>query len=75
MYQQHITHKFPILIETDEDGTFILSCPTFQGCRSYGETIEEGLRNMQEVLELCIEEEPTRHRNRFVELRELELSA
>ena len=75
MYKQHIAHKFPILIETDEEGAFILSCPTFRGCRSYGETIEEGMRNIREVLEICMEEDPAQHSNRFVELRELEVSA
>ena len=34
---------FPILIEQDEDGVFIVSCPSFKGCHSYGKTVEEGL--------------------------------
>ena len=37
---------FPILIEQDSDGYFIVECPVLKGCRSYGETIEEALRNI-----------------------------
>ena len=47
---------FPILIEQDEDNFFIVSCPTFKGCRSYGNTIDEAISNIREVIELCLEE-------------------
>ena len=47
---------FPILIEQDEDSIFIVSCPTFKGCHSYGNTIDEAISNIREVIELCLEE-------------------
>ena len=72
LHKHHINQKLPVLIEADEDGTFIFSCPTFQGCHTYGETMEEGMRNIQEVIEMCVEEEASQHSNNFVELRELE---
>lgn len=66
---------FPILIEQDPDGFFIVSCPLFQGCHSYGKTINEALTNIQEVIELCLEEqeneEPT---NTFIGIRDIELA-
>ena len=37
----------PILIEQDEDKVYIVSCPTFKGCHSYGKTIEEAMKNIQ----------------------------
>jgi predicted RNase H-like HicB family nuclease len=46
----------PVVVETDENGVFIVSCPTFKGCHSYGKTINEALANLQEVVELCVEE-------------------
>lgn len=46
---------FPIMIEIDEDGYFIVSCPAFKGCHSYGETIDEALDNIKEVIEMCLE--------------------
>jgi len=52
----NLKRHFPVLVEQDIDGVFIVSCPVFQGCRSYGKTIDEALRNIQEAIELCAEE-------------------
>ena len=46
----------PILIELDEDNLYIVSCPVFKGCHSFGKTIEDALDNIQEVIEMCTEE-------------------
>ena len=45
----------PIIIEMDEDGVYIVSCPQLKGCHSYGETKEEALNNIKEAIELCLE--------------------
>jgi len=62
----------PVLVELDEDGVFIVSCPTFKGCHSYGKTIDEAMNNLKEVVEMCMEEESTISFNRFVGFREME---
>ena len=31
----------------DEDGYYIVSCPMFKRCHTYGETIEEVLENIK----------------------------
>ncbi len=64
---------FPIMIEIDEDGYFIVSCPVFKGCHSYGETIDEALENIKEVIEMCLEEQELEPVNKFVGFRELEI--
>jgi len=46
----------PIIIEIDEDGYYIVTFPLFKGCHSYGETIDEALENIKEVIEICLEE-------------------
>jgi predicted RNase H-like HicB family nuclease len=61
---------FPIMIEIDEDGYFIVSCPGFKGCHSYGETIDEALENIKETIELCLEEQEIEPVNKFVGFRE-----
>jgi predicted RNase H-like HicB family nuclease len=48
---------FPVVIEQDEDEVYIVSCPVFKGCHSYGKTIDEALGNLKEVIEMCVEEE------------------
>ncbi len=62
----------PILIEQDEDKIYIVSCPQFKGCHSYGKTIEEAMRNIQEVIEICLAEEKIEKINQFIGFRELE---
>ena len=63
----------PIIIEIDEDGYYIVSCPLFKGCHSYGETIDEALKNITEVIDMCLEETKIEELNKFVGFRELEV--
>ena len=66
----------PILIEQDEDKFYIVSCPIFKGCHSYGKTIDEALSNIREVIEMCIEEEKENisQINDFVGFREIQVN-
>ena len=61
----------PIIVEMDEDGYYIVSCPVFRGCRSYGETVDEALKGIKEVVEMCLEETKAEELNQFVGFREL----
>ncbi len=63
----------PVIIEMDEDGYYIVSCPLFKGCHSYGETIDEALANIREVIEMCLEETKVEELNKFIGFRELEV--
>jgi predicted RNase H-like HicB family nuclease len=65
----------PILIEQDEDNFYIVSCPVFKGCHSYGSTIDEALANIKEVIDICIEEEKEKASeiNRFIGFREMQV--
>jgi predicted RNase H-like HicB family nuclease len=63
----------PIIIKTDEDGIFIVSCPQFKGCHTYGKTIDEALVRIKEVIELCMEDSKPEHHNTFVGFREVEI--
>lgn len=38
---------FPVIVEQDKDGFFIVECTVFEGCRSYGNTLEEALENIK----------------------------
>jgi predicted RNase H-like HicB family nuclease len=48
-------YEFSVIIERDEDGIYIASCPAFQGCYSQGDTYEEALTNLQDAIKLHIE--------------------
>ncbi len=64
----------PIIIEIDEDGYYIVTCPIFKGCHSYGETIDEAMANISEVIDMCLEETEVEELNKFVGFRELEVA-
>lgn len=70
------TLHLPILVEQDEDNFYIVSCPVFKGCHSYGSTIDEALKNIREVIEICVEEEKenTGEINRFIGFREMQVT-
>ena len=68
--------RFPVIVEVDEDGYYIVSCPLFKGCHSYGETMEEAMDNIREAIELCLEEEGIEGVDRaikFIGYREVEI--
>jgi predicted RNase H-like HicB family nuclease len=53
-----VTQKeFYVIIERDEDGYFIGEVPQLKACYSQGETIDELMSNIKEVIELCLEEQ------------------
>jgi len=64
----------PVLIERDEDGYFIVSCPLYRGCHTYGKTIDEALEQIREVIAMFIEESGTEDLNTYVGYRELEIT-
>ncbi len=69
------TRHFPIIVEQDTDGVFLVECPQFEGCRSYGETLDIALENIREAIEVCLEEavdaEPG---TTFLGIRDIELA-
>ena len=42
--------KYRVLIEQDEDGVFIIECPSLPGCISQGKTREEAVKNIQDAM-------------------------
>jgi len=49
------TYRFNIVVERDEDGVYIASCPALQGCYSQGDTYEEAVENLKDAIRLHIE--------------------
>lgn len=47
--------KLRILIEQDEDGIFIVECPTLPGCISQGNTRQEAIDNIKDAIKDYLE--------------------
>ena len=50
------TYRLQVVIEQDEDGVYVAECPALLGCYSQGETFEEALDNVREVIQICLRE-------------------
>ncbi len=49
-------YDFRVLLEPDEAGGYVASCPSLPGCYSQGETVEEAMANIKEAIELTLED-------------------
>ena len=47
--------KFMAVIERDEDGKWVIECPSIPGCVSQGDTRDEALANIREAIAACLE--------------------
>ncbi|MEH2034095.1 MAG: type II toxin-antitoxin system HicB family antitoxin [Nostoc sp.] len=47
--------KFHVILDRDEDGVWIVECPSIPGCISQGQTREEALENIKDVIAACLE--------------------
>ena len=52
----HSKLHLPVFVEKDEDGFFVVECPILKGCYTQGETLDEALKNINEVVEMCVVE-------------------
>ena len=50
-----MTHRFTVVLEKEDDGGYHVFCPTLPGCHTQSETIEEGIQNIREAIELYVE--------------------
>lgn len=50
----HKEQVFPVILEQDETGGYVVTNPAFEGCYSQGDTVEKALENIREATELCL---------------------
>lgn len=43
--------KYRIIIEQDEDGTFVAECPSLPGCISQGKNRGEAVKNIKDAIQ------------------------
>ncbi len=66
--------KFYTTIDRDEDGMWIVECPSIPGCVSQGKTKREALKNIKEAIQLCLEVRAGRGMPLTVETRAVEVA-
>ncbi|MDO8436260.1 MAG: type II toxin-antitoxin system HicB family antitoxin [bacterium] len=65
--------QFPLIVEKDEDGFYVVECLLFRGCYTQGKTLDEALENIREVIEICLEEKENQEILKSYKPKELSL--
>lgn len=50
------TVQLQVVVEIDEDGKYVAWCPALHGCYTQGDTFEEAVDNVRDVIEMCLAE-------------------
>ena len=66
---------FVVTIDRDEDGVWVVECPSIPGCVSQGATKEEALDNVRDAIKACLEVRAERGMPLTVETRQVEVVA
>lgn len=66
--------KFTVTLDRDEDGIWVVECPSIPGCVSQGKTKAEALHNIREAIQLCLEVRAERGLPLTVETKDVEVS-
>ncbi len=65
--------RFQITLDRDEDGVWVVECPSIPGCVSQGTTREEALESIKEAIALCLEVRAERGLPLTVETQQVEV--
>jgi len=66
--------KLNVTIDRDEDGVWIVECPSIPGCVSQGKTKTAALKHIKEAIVLCLEVRAERGLPLTVETRQVEVA-
>lgn len=67
--------KLVVSIDRDEDGVWIVECPSIPGCVSQGMTRDEALDNIRDAIRACLEVRAERGMPLTIETRQIEVTA
>ncbi len=72
-------HVFQAVVEQDEDGVFVAEVPGIRACYAQGDTYEEAMTNIRDVLEMCLEQmrasgEQIPRQNEIIGIKRLEVT-
>ncbi len=68
-----VEKKFTVIIERDDNGWLVADVPELQGCHTQARTMDELLKRIKEVIELCLEEEREIPKSKFIGVQVVEV--
>ena len=66
--------RMMVTIDRDENGVWVVHCPSIPGCVSQGNTKEGALANIREAIGLCMEERAEQGLPLTIETRQVEVT-
>lgn len=66
---------FNVTLDRDEDGVWIVECPSIPGCVSQGKTKDEALENVKDAIKLCLEVRGEQGLPLTIETKQVEVAA
>jgi predicted RNase H-like HicB family nuclease len=67
--------RFSVTLDRDEDGVWIVECPSIPGCVSQGQTRQEALENIKDAISACLQVRAERGMPLTVETYQVEIVA
>ena len=65
---------FTVTLDRDEDGFWVVECPSIPGCFSQGDTKDEALEDIKDAIKLCLEVRAERGMPLTVETSQVEVT-
>ena len=63
----------PGTVELDEDGMFVIECPSIPGCVSQGKSEQEAVENIKDAIRQCLQVRAEKGMPLTVNMREVEV--
>jgi predicted RNase H-like HicB family nuclease len=67
--------RFSVTLDRDEDGVWVVECPSIPGCVSQGQTKQEALENIKDAIAACLQVRAERGMPLTVETYQVEVVA
>lgn len=67
--------KLTVTLDRDEDGIWIVECPSIPGCVSQGKTREEAIENIRDAITACLQVRAERGLPLTIETQQIEVLA
>ncbi|MBD1825376.1 type II toxin-antitoxin system HicB family antitoxin [Cyanobacteria bacterium FACHB-DQ100] len=67
--------RFNVTLDRDEDGVWVVECPSIPGCVSQGQTKQEALENIKDAIAACLQVRAERGMPLTIETHQVEVVA
>ena len=65
--------KFSVTLDRDEDGIWIVECPSIPGCVSQGQTRQQAIESIKDAIGACLQVRAERGMPLTVEIHQVEV--